>query len=64
MIIIFSGWPAVYLLGAGKDYINQYNLKPRSYLAADVGGAYSGVCLNALLIHLHTDRVLLAYYEY
>ena len=43
MIVIISGWPAVYLLTEGTDFINVNHLKPRPYLAADVGGAYSGV---------------------
>lgn len=43
MIAILSGWPAVYLLAKGADFINVNHLKPRPYLAADAGGAYSGV---------------------
>lgn len=43
MIVIFSGWPAVYLLSAGNTFLTQNQLKPKNYLAADVAGAYSGV---------------------
>ena len=43
MIVIFSGWPAVYLLSAGEAFLTQNHLKPKNYLAADVAGAYSGV---------------------
>jgi len=43
MIIILSGWPAAYLLTEGADFIKANHLKPTSYLAGDVGGAYSGV---------------------
>jgi hypothetical protein len=43
MIVIFSSWPAVYLLSAGEAFLTQNQLKPKNYLAADVAGAYSGV---------------------
>jgi hypothetical protein len=43
MIVIFCGWPAIYLLGAGEAFLTQNQLKPKNYLAADVAGAYSGV---------------------
>jgi hypothetical protein len=47
MIAILSGWPAVYLLAQGDDFININHLKPRSYLVGDVAGAYSGVSFAA-----------------
>jgi amino acid transporter len=43
MIVIFSGWPAIYLLSAGEAFLTENRLKPKDYLAADVVGAYSGV---------------------
>ena len=43
IIVIFCGWPSVYLLSAGEAFLTQNQLKPKNYLAADVAGAYSGV---------------------
>jgi len=49
MIVIFSGWPSAYLLSAGHEFLDEHELKPRPYLAADVAGAYAGVS-NLLII--------------
>jgi hypothetical protein len=43
LIVISSGWPAVYLLSAGETFLTHNQLKPKGYLGADVVGAYSGV---------------------
>jgi amino acid transporter len=45
LIIIFSGWPAIYLLYIGP----QSAIKPTSYLIADVVGAYAGPVLFFVL---------------
>ncbi|KAI9751513.1 MAG: Cationic amino acid transporter 2 [Lichina confinis] len=56
LIVIFSGWPAIYLLVAGEDSENAVRklepgrkLKPSRYFVADIVGAYSGPILFVLL---------------
>ncbi|MCJ1417616.1 Cationic amino acid transporter 2 [Xylographa parallela] len=45
LIVLFSGWPAIYLLHIGAHP----SIKPTSYLIADVVGAYVGPVLFVLL---------------
>lgn len=51
MIVVFSGWPAIYLLVAEDSLAKavRERLKPSRYFAADVVGAYSGPILFFLL---------------
>lgn len=42
-IIIFSGWPAIYLLRARDSLSTKDKLKSKGDLGADVVGAYAGV---------------------
>jgi len=43
MMVIFSGWPAIYLLNVGDSLSTAADLKSSGLLVADVIGAYSGV---------------------
>lgn len=43
MIVIFSGWPAIYLLNVRDSLSTAADLKSSGLLVADVIGAYSGV---------------------
>ncbi len=43
LIILFSGWPAIYILRARHTLSTDALLKDNKYLAADLVGAYSGV---------------------
>ncbi|MCJ1379437.1 Cationic amino acid transporter 2 [Xylographa soralifera] len=45
LIVLFSGWPAIYLLHTGVPS----TIKPTSYLIADVVGAYVGPVLFVML---------------
>jgi hypothetical protein len=55
IVVIFGGWPAIYLLSAGEAFLTQNQLKPKYYLAADVAGAYSGVSeiFSDLVLPIH-----------
>ncbi|MCJ1283638.1 Cationic amino acid transporter 2 [Xylographa opegraphella] len=49
LIVLFSGWPAIYLLRVGAPS----TVKPTSYLIADVVGAYVGPVLFIVLYVLY-----------
>jgi amino acid transporter len=46
MMILFGGWPAIYLLKARNKLSTAAELKSPGSLIADVAGAYSGVCIH------------------
>ena len=43
-IMLSSGWPAIYLLRNRHNLVIDDQLKSNALLAADIAGAYSGVC--------------------
>jgi hypothetical protein len=54
MVILFSGWPSIYLLVARDSLTTKDQLKSPGRLAADVVGAYSGVSTS--LPHHDIDK--------
>jgi yeast amino acid transporter len=45
MIVVFSGWPAIYILHSRNHLAADKDLKTNTQLAADLIGAYAGVRL-------------------
>lgn len=44
MVVMFSGWPAIYLLKNYDSVKPDQSIKPRLMLTGDLLGAYLGVC--------------------
>ena len=52
LIVLFSGWPAIYILHSRHNLAADKDLKTNTQLAADLVGAYAGVgeaCQNCFL---------------
>ena len=51
LIILFSGWPAIYIMVARRTLATDTLLKSNALLAADLIGAYSGVSPMSVDLH-------------